>query len=133
MHLLKITAVNPAIVAQLIILFFFAVSWKCRWYVGNYGQRAMIHIYPILALPVALCVHRLIHLRRSVVMGLGLLIVFLIGLNLFQLLQYVHGGLHHDAMPARGYLRQFGQLQKQAGIDSVLVYPDYDAALHGDR
>ncbi|MFN5355934.1 MAG: hypothetical protein ACK5CT_04905 [Bacteroidota bacterium] len=129
----RITALKPAIVALLIIHFYVVVSWWCWWYGGSYGQRAMIDIYPILAFPIALCVDRILHLRRSVVMGLGLLIVFLIGLNLFQMLQYVHGGLHHDAMTARGYLRQFGQLQKQAGIDSVLVYPDYDAALHGDR
>lgn len=129
----RITALKPAIIALLIIHFYVVVSWWCWWYGGSYGQRAMIDIYPILAFPLAVCVERILHLRRTAITGLGLLIAFLIGLNLFQMLQYVHGGLHHDAMTARGYLRQFGQLQKEAGLDSVLVYPDYAAALKGDR
>jgi hypothetical protein len=129
----RITALKPAIIALLIIHFYVVVSWWCWWYGGSYGQRAMIDIYPILAFPLAVCVERILHLRRTAITGLGFLIAFLIGLNLFQMLQYVHGGLHHDAMTARGYLRQFGQLQKEAGLDSVLVYPDYAAALKGDR
>ncbi|MFM9007641.1 MAG: hypothetical protein ACKORE_03575, partial [Bacteroidota bacterium] len=92
-----------------------------------------VDIYPLLGFPLAVCVDRILHLRRSLVSGIGLVIVLLIGLNLFQMLQYVHGGLHHDAMTARGYIRQFGQLHKEAGLDSVLVYPNYDAALRGDR
>jgi hypothetical protein len=38
----------------LFIYIFVIFSWWCWWYGGSFGQRAMIDIYPLLAIPLQL-------------------------------------------------------------------------------
>jgi hypothetical protein len=129
----RLEGLRAAVILFTCIHFYIVVSWWCWWYGGSYGQRAMIDVYPVLALPLALCIERVQEFRKLFRWPVYLLIGMLIALNLFQEFQYVHGGLHHDSMTAKAYRHQFGYLEKQPGVDSLLVYPNYGEALNGDR
>jgi hypothetical protein len=77
------------------------ISWSDWRYGASYSTRAFVQSYPVFALALAAFLERtFVHRKRILVIGLGL---YLIGVNLFQILQYNAGVLHYDHMNARYY------------------------------
>jgi hypothetical protein len=83
-------------------------SWECWWYANSFGQRVMVDIYPILAIPIALLIDhiRKIHWRILT----GIFIASCIALNLFQSRQMNLGILDTQRMTKEHYWHIFGIL-----------------------
>ncbi len=106
-------------------------SWWCWWYIG-YGNRAMIDIYPLLSIPLAACfveVSKLAAWRKIMVTTV---FVLLLGLNLFQTLQYRKGLIHFDGMTLKAYLESFGRLHYTEAYKEAIRRPDYELAKKGN-
>lgn len=79
------------------------ISWFDWRYGGSYSTRALSHSYPVFALPMAAFVEYTNSKKwRYLFYLLGL---YLIVVNLFQVVQYNHTILHYDDMNRRYYER----------------------------
>ena len=61
------------------------------------------------------------------------MVVALVGLNLFQTMQYRRGIVHWDSMTKETYFLIFGNPNYPVGYAESIKTPDYDAAKKGDR
>ncbi|MFN8117409.1 MAG: hypothetical protein U0W65_14935 [Bacteroidia bacterium] len=108
--------------------------WWCWWYGGSFGARALIQIYPYLAISFAGLL-QLVYLYRQIINKLilysfSLIIILSILLHLKFWYQKKWGYLHHDSMSCKAYwyILPKGLLSK----DEVEVYftlldkPSYD-------
>lgn len=116
----------------LVPLYFYLVSsWWCWWYGGSFGLRAMIDVYPLLALPLAALFYKLnqydIYKRRLAYVVLGLLLF----LNLFQTVQYKYNIIDYDGMTFKSYVHVFGTLDDEKIDTTLLKKPDYEKAVLG--
>lgn len=105
---------NKAVFTPLFIYFLCNVyvvsSWSCWWYAQSFSQRAMIPSYPIMAIALGyLLTHFQTHNTSKRVLGFGI-VSLLLGLNIFQTIQFHHGVIHNDRMTAAYYLKTFGRL-----------------------
>ncbi|HEX2616348.1 MAG TPA: hypothetical protein VHL57_02335 [Flavobacteriales bacterium] len=119
---------RTAVITVLLLHVYITFSWWCWWYGGTYGQRAMIEIYPLLAVPLCAVVERLRRANwawRAPAIAVG---AFFIWLNIFQTYQFEEHSLHHDAMSRELYFKQFGKLKPIPDFDALLDFPDYDRA-----
>ncbi|MBK9109814.1 MAG: hypothetical protein IPM92_15940 [Saprospiraceae bacterium] len=107
-------------------------SWWCWWYVG-FGNRAMIDSYAILAISLATCYEQLLVSKSFIKYTALVLLVFLIGLNAFQTLQYRNGLLHFDGMNFKAYKASFGTLKYNDTYKNALLSPDYEKAKKGEE
>lgn len=113
------------------IYLYLVFSWWCWWYVG-FGNRAMIDLYSLLAIPMAAFFAwalNSISWKRNLLVGLT---VVLIGLNLFQTLQYRRALIHFDSMNFKAYKASFGKLKFTDAYKDALVKPDYEKAIKGE-
>lgn len=121
----------PTIVFFLIYVYV-CFSWWCWWYGGTFGQRVLIDIYPLMALPFAAFLMHVqskeVFLKKSVYY----LIAFFTLLNLFQTMQYKYNILHFDSMTAANYREIFFTTSKKPDREKYLKHPDYDKALRGE-
>jgi hypothetical protein len=109
-----------------------AAAWWCWWWGGSFGNRAMIDLYAVLALPFAASMAWVLERKSALRKGLLALITMLIALNLFQSLQYNRGVIHWDSMTGRAYFALFGKLKRPANWEALMEAPDYEAAKRGD-
>jgi hypothetical protein len=87
-------------------------SWSCWWYAGCFGQRAMVESYALLIFPLGYFVDGVISSQRKLLKGAALIIVvFIVGLNIFQTWQYNREILDGSRMTAKYYLKIFGKKQ----------------------
>ncbi len=120
-----------AIVFIFLIYIYIVFSWWCWWYVG-FGNRAMIDLYSLLAIPIAsfyTYVFQLQYLKRAAVFGIAFL---LLGLNLFQTLQYRMNLVHYDSMNFKAYMASFGRIHFTEEYKNALEQPDYEKAKRGE-
>ncbi|MBA2610420.1 MAG: glycosyltransferase family 39 protein [Bacteroidetes bacterium] len=113
------------------IYLYVVFSWWCWWYGGSFGQRALIDIYPLLALPFAAFVAHVQSLgifKRSVVYTL--MVLFLL-LNIFQTMQAKWNTIHFDSMTRDAYFDAFLRLTKNPEREQFLKHPDEDKAKQG--
>lgn len=79
------------------------ISWFDWRYGGSYSTRALSHSYPVFTLPLAAFIEYSNHKKwRAIFYGLAL---YLIGVNLFQIIQYNKTILHYDDMNRKYYER----------------------------
>jgi hypothetical protein len=120
------------IMVLLTVYVYVIFSWWCWWYGGSFGARALIDVYPLLAIPFAVFLEytslRTILLRRLVY---GLITFFTL-LNLFQTMQAKYNIIHYDSMTMRSYFKVFFTTSKQPDREKYLDHPDYDKALRGE-
>ncbi len=83
-------------------------AWECWWYAHSFGQRVMVDIYPILALPLVFLVDAL--RSRLLQIGAGTFAVLCVVLNLFQSEQMRLGILDGARMTKEHYWLVFGEL-----------------------
>lgn len=72
------------------------IAWHDWHYGGSYSARALVQSYPVLALPFAVVVERVLATRWKYIFLP--LCAYLIAVNLFQIKQYNNGVLHYDRM-----------------------------------
>lgn len=116
----------------LLPLYYYTVSsWWCWWYGGSYSLRAMIDLYPLMAISLAAFIKKIQEvgrLKRS--MSYGILTVLLV-LNIIQTFQYKWNIIHYDAMTYKAYKHVFLTLDSDQIDTTLLYYPNYEKALLG--
>lgn len=99
-------------------------SWECWWYASSFGSRAMVDIYPILAIAFAFLLNETTSLLKT---GIGsLFAVFCIYLNLFQSEQVKLGILDGHRMTKEHYWLIFGKLDHEQTHNRWLLIPRGD-------
>ena len=106
-------------------------SWWCWWYGGSLGQRELIDIYPVMALPLAALLAWLGSEKRLLTYPVGLLLFFSVLLGVFHNVQYYYGSIHWDSMTRKAYFDSFGRVHPSAKFNQLLKHPDYEHALQG--
>ncbi len=116
----------------LVLQLYLVFSWWCWWYGGSFGSRPMIESYAFLALPLGYAVDRIRRRPAWLKVLAGVLLVFFISLNQFQMKQYRVSLLHWDSMSWPAYRAIFFSMQWPENYDELIAPPDYDAALRGE-
>jgi len=124
----RVPDLQKAIVFFIVLHIYIVFSWWCWWYGGSYGSRPMVDTYGILAIPAAIIIERITHLKKWTYPIFIAGFLFFIWLNIFQIFQYVDRTLHYDSMTQELYFKQFGKLQKIDGFYEKLSPPDYEKA-----
>lgn len=97
------------IIITLIIEVWIMASWECWWYASSFGQRPMIDIYPLMAIPFGYLFIHIAQLWKQITVGI--VISGCIVLNLFQSEQMKNGLLSSDRMTKDHYFYIFGKSQ----------------------
>lgn len=108
-------------------------SWWCWWYGGSFGSRPMIDMYGIMAIPLAVFIHKTWRMKIWV---RGIAVIVLGGflfLNQFQMTQYRTSMLHWDSMTKEAYWGIFGKKSWPEGYEQMIQVPDYEKALRGEE
>lgn len=127
----EVKKLRTAIIVFMIINIYVIFSWWCWWYGGTFGQRSFIECFPLLAIPFASWIKYLSEKKIFLNVIFYAVAAFFIWLNIFQTYQFEFHSLHHDGMTRELYFKQFGSMQKIAGFDGMVRWPNYDAAQKG--
>ena len=119
------------------VLFIYTTfSWWCWWYGGGFSARPMVDFYALFALSIGAFI-QLVSDKKIAILSHTLVPVFLflIYLNISQVLQYKHFSIHYDSMSKESYWLNF---MKKDCIDwptyeKLLKAPDYDKAKNGEK
>ena len=120
----------PVLILFLVYIYV-AFSWWCWWYGGSYGQRALIDVYPFLAIPFAAFIFRAQELSVIKKRCFHGMLVILILLNLFQTMQAKWNTIHFDSMTREAYLDAFLRFTKNPEREKFLKHPDLQRAIKG--
>ncbi len=92
------------------MMIYLVFSWRCWWYGGGFGARALVESYAILAIPLASLMSYIIARKKPYLKITGCTVfVFFIALNMFQTFQYSKAILMYDKMSEAYYWRIFGR------------------------
>ena len=115
-----------AILFYLPVNLYIVLSWYGWWYGGCFGNRALVPVLALLAIPLAFFIRQCQESGRKWVSGLLVLLVFL---NVFQTFQYQRRIMHMDAMTWKAYWFIFGKWklspEEQQHLNTLLDHPDY--------
>lgn len=114
------------------LLVYVAASWWCWWYGGSFGQRSMIDLYALLALPMAALFDEIRKIKFARI-SLNFILAFFIYLNFYQTEQYRKTIIHYDGMTREAYWSVFLSLNYPENHETLYQRPDYDAAKKGLR
>jgi len=84
-------------------------SWTCWWYAQSFGQRALVQSYAVLVIPLAYFIQAFFNFNSVKKIIKGVILFFLVGLNLFQIYQSNKGLIHGDRMTFDSYVAVFGK------------------------
>jgi len=115
----------------LMVYLYVASSWWCWWYGGSLGQRELIDIYPIMAIPLAGFIVWVFKKKSIFNYLAGLLVVFSVLLGTFYNFQYYYGAIHWDSMTRQAYFDSFGRVHPSPHFKNLIYAPDYNRALLG--
>ncbi len=99
-----------ALFAYFLLNLYIVSSWSCWWYAQSFSQRSLIQSYPVMAIGLGYFIQWLMNQKLVVKVLLFLVIIGMIGINVFQSYQYYAGVLHGDSMTGAYYMRTFGKL-----------------------
>ena len=94
------------IVFVFIIHIYIIYSWWCWYYSNGYGSRPMVELYPLLAIPLAAAIGRLMSFKIGEIFSY-VLISFLAFINIFQTVQIEHGYYYSDVATWKFYKQRF--------------------------
>ena len=115
------------------IYIYVTYSWWCWWYGGSFGQRSLIDVYPLLAIPLAAFLQEIrSYSKKALIIFYGVLLTFVF-LNLFQTMQAKYNIIHYDSMTRASYLRVFLSTSGKPDREKYLHHPDYAAAMRGEE
>ncbi len=107
-------------------------SWWAWWYGGGFGLRAYIESYVFFALAMGAFVQYVLSWRFAMLkLPVLLMIVSLIGLNLFQTRQQYFGSIHYIGMTKEAYWHSFLRLKPYGNYYHLLTIPDMEKARKG--
>lgn len=92
---LKGFAFRTAVLTFCLLNIYIIIAWHTWRYGGSYSTRALVQSYPVFAIPLAAGLQLLLTRFRYLVPAI---LVFFMGINLFQIWQYNKTILHYDAM-----------------------------------
>ncbi|TSJ39095.1 hypothetical protein [Fluviicola chungangensis] len=97
----------PVFGVVLLAIWIFA-SWECWWYAASFGSRAMVDLYPLLAVPLGFAI---VYLGRTKMVAYSMMVFvfFTLSLSVFQSEQFSIGYLHPDRMTKAHYWYIFGK------------------------
>jgi hypothetical protein len=127
---LKRTA-KPFVVAGVLLTclyFYILASWWCWWYGGSFGWRAMIDLYPLLAVPMAAFFAAVLYREKWYSKTTAVFMILFIVLNLFQTIQFHYNIIHYDSMTAAAWVDSFGKIHTADCDRTLLKSPDYERA-----
>jgi hypothetical protein len=84
-------------------------SWWCWWYMDSVGSRTMVQAYPLLTLPLGVCLHTLWRQKQLVRIGTVAVVSFCLALTIFQAWQLRQGIYITEYMNSRYYGTIFGK------------------------
>lgn len=120
-------ALIPGILVLTSLHVYIIYSWWCWYYINGFGSRAMIDIYPILAISIAWLLERLSKyalLSRVIYLVIGMGII----LNIFQTHQYALKVLSSSEGNFAYYLATFGKTKLDynalVALDSDILQPE---------
>jgi hypothetical protein len=106
-------------------------SWWDWTYGGSFGSRPLIDTYSLMGFGLASWLGYLNTKRRVFYYAMQLLILVLIGWNLFQTAQYKYGVIHFAEMSKAAYWNSFGKLGVDFEFYNLLEPMDYDSLIAG--
>lgn len=116
----------PAILFYLPVNLFIVLSWYGWWYGGCFGNRALVPVLALLAIPLAALLSEAMKKRNQAM--LATLFVLLV-LNIFQTFQYQRQIMHMDSMTWKAYVYIFGKWKlneaEKQHLNTLLEHPDY--------
>lgn len=121
-----------ALTVFLLVYLYVAFSWWCWWYGGSFGQRGLIDIYPLLAIPFGAFLLKVETQTILVKKCVYSLLTFFILLNLFQTMQAKYNIIHYDSMTRKNYFEVFFTTTKKPDREKYLKHPDYQKAMKGE-
>tara|TARA_R110002050_G_scaffold221441_1_gene357320 strand:+ start:119035 stop:120369 length:1335 start_codon:yes stop_codon:yes gene_type:complete len=121
-----------AILVYFVLNLYIVFSWWCWWYGGSFGARPLVDATAIMSIPLAAFIS-IFQKKKFLKYGMTFMVVALVGLNLFQTMQYRRGIVHWDSMTKETYFLIFGNPNYPVGYAESIKTPDYDAAKKGDR
>ncbi|MFT6801765.1 MAG: hypothetical protein ACJA2N_000948 [Salibacteraceae bacterium] len=96
-------------------------SWSNWWYAQSFSQRAMVSSYPIMAIGLGYFIVWLLDQKPYIKLSIGSIIFLLVGLNVFQTIQFNIGVLHADRMTTEYYMATFGKLSASPEDKKLLL------------
>ncbi|MBN1251053.1 MAG: hypothetical protein JXR51_07400 [Bacteroidales bacterium] len=119
-----------AIAFLLIIYVYILSSWWSWWFGGAFGQRSMVDLYGILALPFAAIMFSLLKRKWIYKISVSLVVLFVF-FNLFQTRQYKNGAIHYWWMTKEAYWETFLKINPTCKYLKIHLIPDYEKARQG--
>ncbi|MNV41396.1 hypothetical protein D3C71_1330310 [compost metagenome] len=97
------------VLTSLVMCIWIFASWECWWYAASFGSRAMVDLYPLLAVPLGFA---LVYLGRKKITAIAMMVflAFTMGLSVLQSEQFSLGYLHTERMTKEHYWYIFGKL-----------------------
>jgi hypothetical protein len=129
----RVPELKWSLIAVVVLYVYITLCWWNWWYGGSFGQKSMIPLYSMLAVPIACVVSKIFVSKSIYKLSLFTIAVAFILLNIFQTYQFEYGSLHGDGMNSKIYFKQFGKLDKVEKFEEQLSYPNYDEAKKGNR
>lgn len=112
---------NIALISFLVFLYVIS-CWTCWWYAESYSQRALVDIYPLLAVAFGFFFLGIREMKFRFVFYVltGIFFVF----NLFQTFQATRGILHLSRVTQEYYFSTFGQVSAPSAEQLALLSID---------
>lgn len=120
----RFKALIPIYVIFLLLNLYVVFSWYQWWYGGGFGARPLIESLGVLALPLACFLENFLHVikgKKILLLGLGTVLIFFLGLNMFQSYQSYKNVIHWDHMTRAYYFRVFLKANKTAEDEQYLM------------
>lgn len=121
------------LVITLPLTIYVTFSWWCWWYGGSFGSRPMIEFYVMMSIPLAAFFVWISRRHFVFKVLVGVLIIFCIGLNLFQTQQYRSSLLHWDSMSKKEYWAIWGTTDWPPNYSEMLIPTDAEKARRGEN
>ncbi|MCF6365175.1 MAG: hypothetical protein L3J35_03140 [Bacteroidales bacterium] len=121
---------STAILTVLILNIYILSSWWSWWFGGSFGQRSMVDMYGLTAIPLAALLTQV--KKNKIINIITITILFtLTAFNQFQIQQYRKGAIHFWWMSKEAYWENFLHLNATCKYWKIAQRPDYDKARKG--
>ena len=103
----------PSILIFFVLIVYIVFSWYQWWYGGGFSCRPLVETMPVAAFPLAFLANSIFYGRKGLIkkISFGVIMIFLIVLNLFQTYQYSIGTIFFEYTNRAYYWRVFGKVR----------------------
>lgn len=124
----------------LIVNIYLISSWWDWGFGGAFGMRALVQSYAFMAIPMAFVLNYIFNLQLKKIIKISIIstflsCIFLFGyINIYQTYLFKNYYLHWDSMSKKAYFYTlFESNIDRNKVDSLLIHPNYDEMLKGNR